>query len=198
MNYISGVVVVAVGVTLGFFAKDVNSILQWIVSGLYGGYIAANVLKWYWWRFNANGFFYGMLAGIAGALVFSTFFEGVEFLFYFPVLFALSIAGCLVGTYTAPPTDRAILKDFYSTVRPWGFWKPVHLEVVRENPDFQPNTRFALDMFNVVLGIIAQLCLTLLPMYLVLWMKTPLLLTVVVLAVIVLILKRTWWNKLEN
>ena len=75
MNYLSGIVVVAIGVTLGFFTKDVNSILQWIVSGLYGGYIAANVLKWYWWRFNANGFFWGMFAGTAGALIFSHFFS---------------------------------------------------------------------------------------------------------------------------
>ncbi|HEY0042537.1 MAG TPA: sodium:solute symporter family protein, partial [Flavisolibacter sp.] len=61
MNYLTGIIVVGLGVMFGFFAKDVNDILQWIVSGLYGGYIAANVLKWYWWRFNANGFFYGML-----------------------------------------------------------------------------------------------------------------------------------------
>jgi len=27
----------------------------WIVSGLWGGYTAANVLKWYWWRFNGYG-----------------------------------------------------------------------------------------------------------------------------------------------
>ncbi len=44
-NYLVGIVVVAIGVTLGFFAKDVNSVLQWIVSALYGGYIAANMLK---------------------------------------------------------------------------------------------------------------------------------------------------------
>ena len=196
MNYLSGVAVVAVGITLGFFAKDVNSILQWIVSGLYGGYIAANVLKWYWWRFNANGFFYGMVTGVAGALVFSRLFSGIEFLYYFPVLFALSLAGCLIGTYTAPPADTAVLKSFYSTVRPWGFWKPVHDQVIAENPSFQSNKRFGLDMFNVVLGIIAQLGLTILPMYLVLWMKLPLLVTVLLLAVIFFILKKTWWNKL--
>src|SRR5678809_918565 len=74
VNYTSGIVVVTIGVLLGFLAKDVNSILQWIVSGLYGGYIAANMLKWYWWRFNANGFFWGMSAGTTGALVFSEFF----------------------------------------------------------------------------------------------------------------------------
>ena len=198
MNYLSGVVVVTIGVILGFFAKDVNSILQWIVSGLYGGYIAANVLKWYWWRFNANGFFWGMLTGIIGALIFSRLFNGVQFLYYFPVLFLLSIAGCLIGTYAAPQTDMVVLKKFYSTVRPWGFWKPIHVQVIAEDPAFEPNRRFKLDMFNVVLGIIAQCCLTILPMYIVLWLKLPLLITVVILFIIVLILKKTWWNKLEN
>ena len=198
MNYITGVLVVAVGVIFGFFTKDVNSILQWIVSGLYGGYIAANVLKWYWWRFNANGFFWGMVAGIAGALVFNRLFTGVEFLYYFPLLFVLSITGCIIGTFSAPATDAAILDNFYKTVRPWGFWRPVHARVVAADPSFQPNKRFGLDMFNVLLGIIGQLCLTVLPMYIVLGMQLPLLVTLILIIIIVFILKRTWWNKLEN
>jgi solute:Na+ symporter, SSS family len=198
MNYLMGVVVVIIGIILGFFAKDVNSILQWIVSALYGGYIAANMLKWYWWRFNANGFFYGMLVGIVAALVFSRLIEGSQFLYYFPLLFVLSMAGCLIGTFTAPSTDTAVLKSFYKTVKPWGFWAPIHEMVVTEDPSFLANKRFKLDMFNVVLGIIAQLCLTILPMYIVLWLKLPLLVTVLILAVIIIILKKTWWDKLEN
>jgi hypothetical protein len=35
-------------------------------------------------------------------------------------------------------------------------------------------------------------------MYLVLSMKFPLLITVFILAIIIIILKKTWWNKLEN
>jgi len=198
VSYTSGVVVVAVGVTLGFFTKDVNAILQWIVSGLYGGYIAANILKWYWWRFNANGFFWGMFAGTAGALVFSEIFSGIQFLYFFPVLFLISLAGCLIGTYTAPATENETLKKFYRTVKPWGFWKPVHALVLADDPAFIPNKRFKLDMFNVVIGIIAQCCLTILPMYVVLWMKLPLLITVIILIIIIFILKRTWWNKLED
>ncbi|RYZ26051.1 MAG: sodium:solute symporter [Chitinophagaceae bacterium] len=198
MNYFTGVVVVAMGVTLGFFAKDVNDILQWIVSGLYGGYIAANVLKWYWWRFNANGFFYGMLTGVAGALVFSRLFSGIEFLYYFPLLLVLSIVGCLVGTYTAPPTDAAVLNKFYKTVNPWGFWGPVKARVITDDPAFQSNKKFGLDMFNVLLGTIGQLCLTILPMYLVLGMHLPLIVTVILISIIALILKKTWWNKLEE
>jgi solute:Na+ symporter, SSS family len=198
MNYFMGVVVVVTGIILGFFAKDVNSILQWIVSALYGGYIAANMLKWYWWRFNANGFFYGMLVGIIAALIFSRLIEGSQFLYYFPLLFILSLAGCFIGTYTAPPTETETLKSFYKTVRPWGFWKPIHAMVIAEDPAFEPNKRFKLDMFNVALGIIAQLCLTILPMYVVLWLKLPLLITIMILAVIAVILKKTWWDKLEN
>ncbi len=198
MNYLSGIVVVTIGVILGFFAKDVNSILQWIVGALYGGYIAANTFKWYWWRFNANGFFWGMAAGIVAALAFPFIFPHTLPLYVWPLLFLISVIGCLVGTYTAPPTDIEVLKKFYSTVRPWGFWKPVHQLVVKEDPNFQANKRFKLDMFNVVLGIIAQCCLTILPMYIVLWLKLPLLITILILAVIIVILKRTWWNKLEN
>jgi Na+/proline symporter len=197
MNYLMGVLVVTVGVILGFFARDVNSILQWIVGALYGGYIAANMLKWYWWRFNAHGFFWGMAAGIIAALAFPFIFTGLP-LYNWPLLFLISVLGCIVGTYTAPPTEREVLKNFYSTVRPWGFWKPVHDEVMAENPLFIPNKRFKLDMFNVALGIIAQCCLTILPMYLVLWMKLPLLVTIAILGIIAVILKRTWWNKLDE
>ena len=197
MNYLVGIVVVAVGITLGFFAKDVNSILQWIVGALYGGYIAANMFKWYWWRFNASGFFWGMMAGIAAALIFPFIFTGLP-LYNWPLLFLISITGCIVGTYSAPPTDEEILKKFYKQVRPWGFWKPVHDQVMVEDPAFVPNKRFKLDMFNVVLGIIGQTCLTILPMYFILWMKLPLLVTTLLLAVIMFILKKTWWNKLED
>ena len=197
MNYTTGILVATVGIVLGFFAKDVNSILQWIVGALYGGYIASNMLKWYWWRFNANGFYWGMVAGIVAALVFPFIFTGLP-LYNWPLLFLISIIGCVAGTYSAPPTDKHILKNFYKQVRPWGFWKPVHEMVVADDPGFVANKRFKLDMFNIVLGIIGQLCLTILPMYFILWMKLPLLVTIIMLGIIAFILKKTWWNKLEN
>lgn len=202
MNYIAGVVIVTLGVLIGLMVEDVNAVLQWIVSGLYGGYIASNMFKWYWWRFNANGFFWGMVCGVVPAIGLAVLkglhvIEGLE-LYYWPLLFVLSLIGCFVGTYTAPPTDKEVLKSFYKNVRPWGFWKPVHAQVMAEDPAFQGNKRFGLDMFNVVLGIIGQCCLTILPMYVVLWAKLPLLITVAILIVIIVILKKTWWNKLEN
>jgi solute:Na+ symporter, SSS family len=196
-NYVVGILVVFIGIVLGFFAKDVNSVLQWIVGALYGGYIASNMLKWYWWRFNANGFFWGMMSGILAALVFPYLLTGLP-LYNWPLLFLISFIGCIAGTYSAPPTDEIVLKNFYKTVKPWGFWKPIRDKVLSEDPSFEVNKRFKLDMMNVVLGIIAQCCLTILPMYLVLWAKLPLLITALILLTIILILKKTWWNKLEN
>ena len=197
MNYVVGVLVVTVGVFFGFLANNVNDILQWIVGGLYGGYVAANCLKWYWWRFNANGFFWGMFVGVAAALLMPYFTTGLP-LYWWPLLFGLSILGCLVGTYSAAPTDIDTLKSFYKTVKPWGFWKPIHTLVKAEEPNFEENKNFKLDMFNVALGIIAQLCLTIFPMYLITGMYTPLWATTGILALIIFILKRTWWNKLED
>ena len=198
MNYIVGVVVVSTGIILGFFVKDINSVLQWIVSALYGGYIASNVLKWHWWRFNASGFFWGMLTGIIAAMVFSVLIPDGQLLYWFPLLFVISLGGSIAGSYTAEPTDMTVLKSFYSNVRPWGFWEPVKQAVLADDPLFQANKNFKLNMFNVVIGTIAQCCLTILPMYLVLRQKMPLLLTVLFLAVIVAILKKTWWNKLKD
>ena len=172
--------------------------LLFIVAALYGGYIAANVLKWHWWRFNASGFFLGMTIGIVTAIILGLYVDSAHILNWFPVLFGISLAGSIVGTYLTPATDLAVLKSFYSTVRPWGAWEPIKKLVMADDPTFVPNKNFKLNMFNVVIGTIAQLCLTILPMYLILMQKLPLLVTVLLLAVIILILKKTWWNKLKD
>jgi SSS family solute:Na+ symporter len=202
MNYLAGIVVVVTGIVLGLFVRDVNTVLQWIVSGLYGGYIAANLLKWHWWRFNARGFFWGMLAGILPAIAlavlkFEHILQGLD-LYYWPVLFLLSLAGSIIGSYAAPPTDIEVLKSFYRTVRPWGFWQPIHAKVVQDDPGFIGNRNFRRNMFNIALGIIAQLCLTLLPMYVVLGLKLPLLINIALLLIVIGILKKTWWDRLNE
>lgn len=198
MNYGSGVIVVSVSIILGFFVQDVNSVLQWLVSALFGSYVVANVLKWHWWRFNGEGFFWGMVAGMVPALILPLVFTATLDLYYFPILLATSIIGCVVGTYTAPPTEEAVLKSFYINVRPWGFWKPVYSKLVLEKGSFKKNTDFGLDMFNVAVGIIAQTTLVLLPMYIVFRQLYPIYILVAVLTVSIILLKKFWWNNLKN
>ena len=196
-NYTTGIIVVAVSIIFGVFALDVNAILQWIVSALWGSYVASNVLKWYWWRFNGSGFFWGMVAGIVPALIFPYVFETLD-LYYFPLILVISLAGALIGTYTAPPTEEETLKEFYRNVRPWGFWKPVHDKVVADDPGFKKNTDFWRDMFNIVVGTIAQTALVIFPIYIVLKKMLPLGISLAIIAVCFIIMKKTWWDRLPD
>ncbi|MCE4564615.1 Na+:solute symporter [Maribellus sp. CM-23] len=197
MNYITGVVVVIISIIFGVFAQDVNSMLQWIVSGLYGSYVVSNVLKWYWWRFNGYGYFWGMVFGLIPALIFPRVTDTLD-LYYFPWLFVISLAGALLGTFLSKPTDEATLKDFYKTVNPWGFWGPVRDKVVAENPGFVPNKTFKRDMLNVVLGTIGQTALVALPIYIVLQEAVPIWITIGIAVVCGYILKKTWWDTLPE
>ncbi len=198
VNYITGLTIVGISIVFGIFAQDVNSILQWIVSALYGSYVVSNVLKWYWWRFNGYGYFWGMVAGIVPALVFPYIFSETLDLYYFPWILLISLAGALAGTFLSKPTDEDTLKQFYRTVNPWGFWKPIREKVEAENPGFIHNRNFKRDMFNVVVGTIAQTGLVALPIYIVLQMETPILISLAIVFVCGFILKKTWWNKLPE
>ena len=198
MNYGSGILVVAISIILGFFVQDVNSVLQWLVSALFGSYVVANILKWHWWRFNGEGFFWGMVAGMIPALILPIVFSEVLDLYYFPILLASSIIGCVAGTYSAPPTDEGVLKSFYTNVRPWGFWKPIHDKLVVENSNFTKNTSFNRDMFNIFIGVIAQTSLVFLPMYIIFRQSMPIYILIAILAVCIFLLKKFWWNKLDE
>jgi solute:Na+ symporter, SSS family len=197
INYASGLAVVVVSIALGFYAKSVNNMLQWIVSGLYGSYVASNVLKWYWWRFNGHGYFWGMLAGLVPALVFPLVLPTALPLYYFPYLLGLSLVGCLLGTYLTRPTDIEVLKNFYRNVRPWGFWGPIRRLVEAEDPSFRANPDFRRDMVNIVVGTLWQTALVALPFYFVL-MRWPETCIAALLAIAtMLFLKKNWYDKLE-
>jgi solute:Na+ symporter, SSS family len=196
INYASGLAVVVVSIVLGFYAKDVNNMLQWIVSALYGSYVASNVLKWYWWRFNGHGYFWGMLAGLVPALVFPVVWPTALPLYYFPHLLGLSLVGCLLGTYLTRPTDVETLKAFYRDVRPWGLWGPIRRLVEAEDPSFEPNRDFKRDMVNVTVGTIWQTALVAAPFYLVLRHWGAASVAVALAAATMLFLKKSWYDRL--
>jgi Na+/proline symporter len=205
-SYVISVLVVVISTLIGLFVQSINSVLQWIVSGLWGGYVVSNVLKWYWWRLNGMGYFFGMLAGILGALAFPPIFSGILEsvatdilpLYLFPLLLVFSAVASVVASYLTQPEDPEILKEFYRTVRPWGFWGPVSKLVLAEDPDFRVNQDFGRDMFNVAVGIIAQTCLVAAPIFLVTRENGSLGTTLLVFGVSALILKKTWYDKLEK
>jgi SSS family solute:Na+ symporter len=198
MSYLASFGVVVVGLTFGYFTQSINSSMQWIVSGLWGGYTTSNVLKWYWWRFNGYGYFWGMVTGIASSLVLPLLLPHVHPINTFPMILAISLAGCLIATYLTKPEDDEILKDFYRRVRPWGFWKPIDQKVVKEDPTFCKNKDFKRDMFNILVGTAWQCSFVLLAMYLVTRSFRNALITLALAAVTSLILKKNWYDRLPK
>ncbi|NAS12322.1 sodium:solute symporter family protein [Poritiphilus flavus] len=198
MNYSSGILVVVISIVLGCFIEDVNSITQWIVSALWGGYVVSNLLKWHWWRFNGEGYFWGMLSGLIPAILFPLVFKETLELYLFPLLLLITTAGCILGTYAGKPTELSVLKEFYRRTRPWGFWGPVKEAVLREDTEFKSNKAFKRDMFNIFIGTTAQTLLVALPIYLILreYLYTGITLALFVLCAI--LLKKYWWNTLDE
>jgi Na+/proline symporter len=204
MSRVACLLVLGVGILFGLLATRITDIMMWIVGALYGGYVMANVLKWYWWRFNGYGYFWGMVSGIVSAMFMPDLAKWVlghpvnNPLYLFPVIFLISAAGCILGTFLGEPEDDATLKNFYKTVNPWGFWGPIRLKVMQEDSSFQPNRSFKRDTSNVLVGIVWQLCLTALPIYIVLqhWSWVGAIATTLLLTSI--FIKFNWYDKLEK
>lgn len=195
-SYVVSVAMVVISTVIGLFLKDINEIFQWIVGALWGGYIAANVLKWHWWRFNGEGYFWGMTAGVAAAIVMKFTVPDAWVLYFFPVLFGISLLGCIIGTYSAPPTEEKILIDFYVRVRPWGWWKPIAEKACTRYPYLQKNKNCKRDMGNVIIGIVWQSCLTIIPMYLVTRSYIGLLVSVLLVGITTWLLYKKWYQPL--
>jgi Na+/proline symporter len=203
LSRVVSLVFLVIGVTFGVLTERITDAMNWLVASLYGGFVVANVLKWYWWRFNGYGYFWGMVAGIGGAMVvppLTVMIVGHSFnqLFIFPLLFLLSLVGCLAGTYMSPAEDDEVLKKFYRTVNPWGWWGPIREKVMRDDPSFVPNRGAVHDLTNVAVGIVWQLCLVTLPIFIVLkqwsWSGAILLVLLATSAY----MKVNWYDRLEK
>jgi len=197
-SFLSAVILVLVGVIMGFFADSINSLTLWITSALYGGYAAANVLKWIWWRFNGYGYFFGMLGGLIASTFVPIIFPDTSPIYLFPIILGASFLGCIAGTYGSAPNDDDVLINFYKQTKPWGFWRPVVNMIKAADPAFVENKNFSRDLFNVIVGIVWQMTLTIMPIYIVMKYMKPFGITLFIFVITSIILKINWYDKLDK
>jgi Na+/proline symporter len=198
LSYWVSALVVVIGTAFGFVVESIDSITQWIFGALFGGYSVANLLKWHWWRFNSYGFFGGMLSGLLASLLTPILFPQTQPLLAFPFIFLISLLGSLLSTYATKPDDEEVLKAFYKQVRPWGLWQPIHQKVLAENPDFITNTHFCRDVVNIIVGMTWQISMIAMPIYLVIQEYFSFGLAFGIFLLCMIILKKNWYDKLEN
>ena len=212
-SHIASFAVVIFGVVMGFFADSINSITLWITSALYAGYVAANFLKWIWWRFNGWGYFGGMTSGLiiatlqflidqnktnfeAGTLLYDL--AQIPAIYLFPIIFSFSLLGSFFGTFFTAPTSMDTLKLFYKNVHPWGFWGAVCKELQKEDPSFKKNNEFWKDMGNSLIGIVWQSSMIVLPIYFIIRDYPKAIISLIVFLITSIILKYTWLDRVRK
>ncbi len=89
-----------------------------------------------------------------------------------------------------------VLKNFYKTTKPWGFWKAVYEELKKEDPTCKINKNFWKDIFNCIVGVVWQMTFVLIPIYLLIKEYDQLFIVLILMIVISIILKYTWYNKI--
>jgi Na+/proline symporter len=194
LAWITSAAVVLLGIAFGLATSNVHKVTEWIVSALIPAFVAPNVLKWHWWRFNGYGFFAGMVAGTAAAVL--KLAVNIHPVFGFLLILAISSAASVLVCLWTKPEEDAVLKSFYRTVRPWGFWEPIYQKCRAEDPTFERNHDFRRDTFNIAVGLVWQTSLVTGPIYLAIQHWREMWVSGAVFVVTSLILKFSWYDHL--
>jgi solute:Na+ symporter, SSS family len=165
-SYLSTLAIVAIAFYFGVAAASINNLWSWLVMSLTAGQIAPAALRLYWWRCNAWGVMAGTLLGAIGAVAQRALIPQMPETTQFMVMTGLSFLGTIAGSLLTRPSPDAVVRNFYRTTRPFGWWGPFRGE-------YQGAERAAIDLENrrdiatVPFALLWQVTLFLLPMQLV-------------------------------
>jgi len=194
-SYIATLLVVAIGIGIGFFGESIAKIWEWMMLALGAGVIIPNVLRWYWWRYNGWGYATGTATGIILAL----FKTDLPYWIVFPMIVTSSFLAGVIVTFLTKPVSTNTLINFYCSVRPFGLWSPIRaasnltqeqLSDKAESPCF--------TLLNVCIGMVVIATLYLLPMYLVGHWYSYALICFALALIGTFILKFTWYDNLPK
>ena len=198
VSYISSTLLIIVGLIISVFGTSINTAFLWIFGTLAAGILPPNVLRWYWWRLNGQGYAAGVFGGMIlslGQVVLDTTYLDQPLPLYigFPVIAILSTIVTITVSLLTQPTDIETLKVFYAKVQPAGAWRPAKAAVLAENPHFKKQSSFARDFMNTIIAMIGIIALYVSMLYLVLHRLEIGFTLLATTAVSIVILYFTWY-----
>lgn len=132
-----------------------------LILNLTAGIGPVYLLRWFWWRVNPWSEIAAMMASLPALMVRSHLIRWLGWPAGLSIELALVVGlSALVWipvTFLTPPVDRRLLQQFFDTVRPPGFWKPV-LRGAR------PRERWGLSLLQWGLATVALLATTIGPL----------------------------------
>ncbi|MGI8469735.1 MAG: sodium:solute symporter family transporter [Pyrinomonadaceae bacterium] len=201
MSYLSSALLIVVGLIISVFGTSINTAFLWIFGTLAAGILPPNVLRWYWWRLNGQGYAAGVFGGMAlslGQVFLDTTFLNQPLPLYigFPVIAICSTIITIAVSLLTQPTDINTLKNFYRKVQPAGAWNPAREAVLAETPDFKKQSPFKLDFFNTIIALIGITALYVSMLYLILHRLEIAFSLLATTLIAVIILYFTWYKTL--
>ena len=165
-SYSISLLLVIVGFFMAFTIRSINDIWAWIMMSLGSGLSTALMLKFYWWRYNGEGFAIGTLVGMIIAI-------GQRFLFpdmvewqQFVLVFSMTFLAIVVTTLLTSPPEEEVVRRFYENTRPFGFWKP-YKKYLPTDVRRKMEKEHKYDLLSLPFILIAQVTLFLMPMQLI-------------------------------
>ena len=201
-SYVSSALLIVVGLIISYFGTSINTAFLWIFGTLAAGILPPNVLRWYWWRLNGQGYaagvFGGMFLSLGQVFLDQTILSENPLPLYigFPVIAILSTLVTITVSLLTQPTDIETLKNFYRKVQPAGAWRPAKAAVLAETPDFVKQSPFKLDLLNTVIALIGITALYVSMLYLILHRLEIGLTLLAITLVSIIILYFTWYKTL--
>ncbi len=167
VSYAATIAIVVLGFIIGLHAESIAQIWNWMMMALGAGVIMPNVLRWYWWRMTGWGYAAGIISGIVFSLIILLLPE-IPMYVSFPVISIASLLASVVVSIFTRPVDKQVLENFFQTVRPVGYWRPVYSSLKSNKKSLFPKSEsLRLAIVNTGLGIVAIIGYYLFPMYLV-------------------------------
>ena len=102
---------------ISVFGTSINTAFLWIFGTLAAGILPPNVLRWYWWRLNGQGYAAGVFGGMALSLGSSVPGYGVldnplPLYIGFPVIALASTIITIAVSLMSQPTETRDTKEF--------------------------------------------------------------------------------------
>jgi Na+/proline symporter len=186
-SYLSSLLLAALGFWAGVGAPDLNRLWGWLVMGLMTGSCGPMFLRLYWWRCNASGSVIGIICGISGTFIYHALGPSWGDTWPFIITAGCSFAGTIIGSLLTAPVPGSVLKNFFLVTRPFGVWGG-YKQLLREADRLEHRR----DLCALPFVMLAQICLFLSAMQLVLRDLSSAAISIVICLAAALCVWRIW------
>ncbi len=193
---IASLVALAIGFAFSLLFDHVISAWETMIFVIVTMILVPATMRWHWWRFSAKAFVYSMITSTAIVLAQKLFFPHWPITLTLGVDIGLSFVATVLIGFIVPPTDKNVLVDFYSRIKPFGFWKPIRALAIQQGRVDKNDNIPTFDFINGLITMVFQFSLALVPFYAFLRQWQNLYLWLGILLITSIVLYFTWYKKL--